>query len=193
MQATSLITASANIWKALSGVPFVGPALAVAAIGKMWASFAYSKIKAVEVTRQEQYGQGTVEMLQGGSHASGNDIDLGRKSDGTRRRAEGGEFMAIVNRRNSRRYRKEFPEVIKSFNDGTFHDKYQRTDRYQRASAMMSGLAIDLAGVGSTDISSLERDVAAIRRNAEEMRYVDADGNTIIKYKNLTRKIIKNS
>lgn len=193
MQATSLITASANIWKALSGVPVVGPALAVAAIGTMWASFAYSKIKAVEVTRQEQYGQGTVEMLQGGSHASGNDIDLGRKSDGTRRRAEGGEFMAIVNRRNSRRYRKEFPEVIKSFNDGTFHDKYQRTDRYQRASAIMSGLAIDLAGVGSTDISSLERDVAAIRRNAEEMRYVDADGNTIIKYKNLTRKIIKNS
>lgn len=183
-QASSLITASANIWASLSGIPVVGPGLAAAALVTMWASFAAAKIKAVQVSKQqtEQYGDGTVELLQGGSHASGNDIDLGTKKDGTRRRAEGGEFFAVINKRNSRRFRDVIPDVINSFNDGTF------ADRYQRANAAMAGYAVQLTG-GNTDVSGLEKDVAAIRQQGDESRYVDGQGNTIIRYKNLTRKI----
>ena len=184
-QASSLITASANIWASLSGIPVVGPALAAAALLTMWASFAAAKIKAVQVSKQntEQYGEGTVELLQGGSHASGNDIDLGMKKDGTRRRAEGGEFFAVINKRNSRRFRDVIPDVINSFNDGTF------ADRYQRANAAMAGYAVQLVSGGKTDVSSLEKDVAAIRQQGDESRYVDGQGNTIVRYKNLTRKI----
>ena len=184
-QASSLITASANIWKSLSGIPVVGPGLAAAALVTMWASFAAAKIKAVQVSKQqsEQYGDGTVELLQGGSHASGHDIDLGTKKDGTRRRAEGGEFFAVINKRNSRRFRDVIPDVINSFNDGTF------ADRYQRANAAMAGYAVQLIGGGKTDVSGLEKDVAAIRQQGDESRYVDGQGNTIIRYKNLTRKI----
>ena len=81
-QASSLITATANIWSSLSGIKVIGPALAIAAITTMWGSFAMAKIKAAQVAGQtEQYGQGTVELLQGGSHASGHDIDLGTKPD----------------------------------------------------------------------------------------------------------------
>jgi len=182
-QASSLITASANIWASLSKIPAVGPGLAVAAIATMWASFAAAKAKAVQVTQQsEEYGEGTVELLQGGSHASGHDIDLGRKPDGTRRRAEGGEYFAVINKRNSRRYGKLIPDVINAFNDGTFGDKYQR------ANAAMSGYAVQMIG-GKTDVSGLERDVAAIRKQGDETRYVDGHGATIITYKNLTRKI----
>ena len=184
-QASSLITASANIWKSLSVIPVVGPGLAAAALVTMWASFAAAKIKAVQVSKQqtEQYGDGTVELLQGGSHASGHDIDLGTKKDGTRRRAEGGEFFAVINKRNSRRFRDVIPDVINSFNDGTF------ADRYQRANAAMAGYAVQLIGGGKTDVSGLEKDVAAIRQQGDESRYVDGQGNTIIRYKNLTRKI----
>lgn len=184
-QASSLITASANIWSSLSGIPVVGPGLAAAALVTMWASFAAAKIKAVQVSKQqtEQYGDGTVELLQGGSHASGHDIDLGTKKDGTRRRAEGGEFFAVINKRNSRRFRDVIPDVINSFNDGTF------ADRYQRANAAMAGYAVQLIGGGKTDVSGLEKDVAAIRQQGDESRYVDGQGNTIIRYKNLTRKI----
>ena len=184
-QASSLITASANIWSSLSGIPVVGPGLAAAALVTMWASFAAAKIKAVQVSKQntEQYGDGTVELLQGGSHASGHDIDLGTKKDGTRRRAEGGEFFAVINKRNSRRFRDVIPDVINSFNDGTF------ADRYQRANAAMAGYAVQLIGGGKTDVSGLEKDVAAIRQQGDETRYVDGQGNTIIRYKNLTRKI----
>ncbi len=184
-QASSLITASANIWASLSGIPVVGPGLAAAALVTMWASFAAAKIRAAQVSKQqtEQYGDGTVELLQGGSHASGHDIDLGTKKDGTRRRAEGGEFFAIINKRNSRRFRDVIPDVINSFNDGTF------ADRYQRANAAMAGYAVQMVGGGATDVSGLEKDVAAIRQQGDETRYVDGQGNTIIRYKNLTRKI----
>ena len=184
-QASSLTTASANIWASLSGIPVVGPALAVAALATMWASFAVAKIRAVQVTKQstEQYGDGTVELLQGGSHASGHDIDLGTKPDGTRRRAEGGEFFAVINKRNSRRFRGIIPDIINSLNDGTF------ADRYQRANERMDNYAVGLIGSGKTDISGLERDVARIREQGDETRFVDAQGNTVIRYKNLTRKI----
>ena len=183
-QASSLVTASANIWSSLSGIPYVGPALAAAALVTMWASFAAAKIKAAQMSSQtEQYGDGTVELLQGGSHASGHDIDLGTKADGTRRRAEGGEFFAVINKRNSRRFRDVIPDVINSFNDGTF------ADRYQRANAAMAGYAVGLVGGGTTDVSGLQKDVSAIRQQGETTQYVDGQGNTIIRYKNLTRKI----
>lgn len=186
-QASSLITASANIWSSLSGIPYVGPALAAAALVTMWGSFAFAKVKAAQVAGQtEQYGQGTVELLQGGSHASGHDIDLGTKPDGTRRRAEGGEYFAVINKRNSRRYGHLIPDVINAFNDGTFADKYQR------ANAAMGGYAVGLVGGGNTDVSGLEKDVAAIREQGDRTQYVDGQGNTVIRYKNLTRKIYKN-
>ena len=183
-QASSLTTASANIWKSLSGIPVVGPALAVAALATMWASFAVSKIRAVQVSQQtEQYEHGTVELLQGGSHASGHDVDLGTKPDGTRRRAEGGEFFAVINKKNSRRYRSVIPDVVNSLNNGTF------ADRYQRANERMDRYAVGMIGAEKTDLSGLERDVAKIREQGDETRFVDAQGNTVIRYKNLTRKI----
>lgn len=183
-QASSLITATANIWKAFSGAGAVGIAAAIAATALMWGSFAAAKIKAYQVTKQEteEYGEGTVELLEGGSHASGHDIDLGTKKDGTRRRAEGGEFFAVINRRNSRRFRNVIPDVINSFNDGTF------ADRYQRAGALMNGYAVGMIG-GGADVSGIEKDVAAIRKQGDESRFVDGHGNTVIRYKNLTRKI----
>ena len=187
-QASSLITATANIWSALGGIPIVGPALALAAIAAMWLSFGAAKIKAFQVAgssaETEQYGEGTVELLEGGSHASGNDIDLGRKKDGTRRRAEGGEYFAIINKRNSAKYRNVIPDVINAFNNGTF------ADRYQKANAAMSGLAVNLIGGGSADVSKIEKDVRAIREQGDESRYLDSSGNMVIKYKNLTRKIM---
>ena len=181
-QASSLVTASANIWKAFSGGGPIGIAAAIAAMAVMWGSFAAAKLKAAQVTKSEQYGEGTVELLEGGSHASGNDIDLGVKRDGTRRRAEGGEFFAVINKRSSRRFRGVIPDVINSLNDGSF------ADRYRRANASLSGAAVGMV-VAGTDVSNLERDVAAIRRQGDETRTIDQMGNVVIRYKNLTRKI----
>lgn len=86
----NLVASTALIWSQV-GFPGAIPAIAI-----MWASFAASKIKAAQLAKQQEtYGEGTVELLSGGSHQSGNDIDLGTKPDGTRRRAEGGEFLPL--------------------------------------------------------------------------------------------------
>lgn len=179
-QVSSLITATANIWKVFSSVPFVGTALAVAATALMWGSFAAAKIKAHEVAGSgtEQYGEGTVELLQGGSHQSGNDIDLGRKKDGTRRRAEGGEFFAVINKRSSRRYRDLIPEVVNALNDGTFAEKY-----------MQQGGDINVVAAGGNDarMRALSDDVHQIRQQGEVRTYTDGKGNTVTVYKNVKR------
>lgn len=175
-QAASLVTASANLWAQL-GLGAI-PAMAV-----MWASFAAAKIKAAQMTRgSEAYGEGTVELLQGGSHQSGNDVDLGTKPDGTRRRAEGGEFFAVINKRNSRRFRKVIPSVIRSLNDGSFAHKY--LNAYNT-----DGLTFNFAG-GGTDIRELNDNVRALRKSSEHRVIIDGKGRRIEYYKN-TKRIIK--
>lgn len=178
-QISSLVTASAQIWGQL-GFPWAIPALAV-----MWASFAASKIMAFRMagTATEKYGDGTVELLSGGSHQSGHDIDLGTKPDGTRRRAEGGEFFAVINKRNSRRFRREIPQVINALNDGSFADKYLRA--FDGAEALTVAAVDDRA----PDLSGLSSDVRKIREQGERHTYTDAEGRRVEVYKNLTRRI----
>lgn len=182
-QIGNMVTATALIWSQL-GFPFAIPAIAV-----MWASFAASKIKAAQLAKQtggtegtETYGDGTVELLEGGSHQSGNDIDLGTKPDGTRRRAEGGEFFAVINKRSSRRFRKIIPDVINSLNNGTFAHKYLKS--YSDG----DGLTLNVTGQ-SPDLRNLSDDVREIKEQNRRRGYVDGDGNTIESYKNLKRKI----
>ena len=179
-QAADLVSASAKIWAQL-GFPWAIPAIAV-----MWGSFAAAKIKALSMTKgsTEKYGEGTVELLDGGSHQSGNDIDLGRKKDGTRRRAEGGEYFAIINKRSSRKYGRMIPDIVNALNAGTF------TEKYMHAFPSADAIAVNVAG-GGTDISGLSSDVRRIREQGERRTYTDAQGNVVMTYKNLTRRIIR--
>ena len=188
IQASSLITASANLWSSFSSIPIVGPALALAAIATMWTSFAVAKIKAKQVTasQSEEYGEGGLEFLEGGSHASGNDIDLGTNNGkGKRMRAEGGEALAIINKKRTRKYRKILPDVIDSFNKGTFEDKYLN------AFANSDGLSIALNANSNIDLSKIEDDVRSIRKQNEVKYYTMPDGTVVMQRKNVKR-IIKN-
>lgn len=187
-QASSLITASANLWSSFSSIPIVGPALALAAIATMWTSFAVAKVKAKQVTasQSEEYGEGGLEFLEGGSHASGNDIDLGTENKKKRRmRAEGGEALAIINKKRTRKYRKILPDVVDSLNKGTFEDKYLN------AFANSEGLSISLNSNNSIDLSKIENDVRSIRKQNEIRYYTMPDGTVVMQCKNVKR-IIKN-
>ena len=187
-QASSLVTASANLWSSFSSIPIVGPALALAAIATMWTSFAVAKIKAKQVTasQSDEYGEGGLEFLEGGSHASGDDIDLGVKNKKKRRmRAEGGEALAIISKKRTRKYKKILPDVINSLNKGTFEDKYLN------AFASSDGLNISLNSNGSMDLSKIEDDVRSIRKQSETKYYTLPNGTVVIQHKNVKR-IIKN-
>lgn len=184
IQSSSLITASANLWSSLSSVPVVGPALALAAIATMWTSFAAAKIRAKQITASasEEYGEGGLEFLEGGSHASGNDIDLGVTNKNKKRmRAEGGEAMAIINRKSTRRYRRVLPDIVDSLNKGIFEDKFMRAfETPQRSIAVINN---------APDLTQLEDDVRAIKKQ-NETRYASLpDGSTLVTHKNIKRII----
>ena len=188
IQASSLITASANLWSSFSSIPIVGPVLALAAIAKMWTSFAVAKVKAKQVTasQSEEYGEGGLEFLEGGSHASGNDIDLGVENKKKRRmKAEGGEALAIINKQRTRKYRKILPDVIDSFNKGTFEDKYLN------AFGNSDKLNISLNSNNNMDLSKIEDDVRSIRKQNETRYYTMPDGTVIMQHRNVKR-LIKN-
>jgi hypothetical protein len=180
-QASSLVTASAEIWAAFGAMPPV----AIAMLATMWASFAVAKIKAAQVAgmQSEEYGEGGLEFLEGGSHASGNDIDLGAtNSRGRRMRAEGGEALAIINRKNTRKYKNILPDVIESFNKGNFEHKYM--------SAFGSGGDMFTFVNSGIDLSNIEREVRGIREQNEYRYYTTSTGTTVICGKN-TKRIIK--
>lgn len=189
IQASSLITASANIWSSMSKLGIAGPILAGAAIAAMWTSFAAAKIKARQVTlseSQEEYGEGGLEFLEGGSHASGNDIDLGVKNRKKKRmRAEGGEALAIINKRNTQKYRKQLPSIIESLNKGVFEDKYSN------AFAEADHLNVAISQSNNPDLSRIENGIDAIRKQNELKCYTLSDGTMIVQEKNVKR-IIKN-
>ena len=146
----------------------------------MWTSFAVAKVKAKQVpaSQSEEYGEGGLEF--------GDDIDLGTSNKkGKRMRAEGGEALAIINKRKTRKYRKILPDVIDSFNKGTFEDKYLK------AFDGSDGLSISLNANGSMDLSKLEDDVRSIRRQNETKYYTMPNGTVVMQRRNVKR-IIKN-
>lgn len=177
-QVSSLVTATAGIWKSFAGTGPWGVALAIAGTALMWGSFAAAKIKAAQITKKE-YGEGGLEFLSGGSHASGNDIPLGYTKDGKDRRAEGGEALAIIRKSQARKYRHILPEIISALNKGTFEQKYMGA--YETG-----GLSIGLINSPS-DLKALENDVRAIKEQGERRYFTDGKGNIIETYKNLRR------
>ena len=175
-QAVDMTTASAKVLSQF-GMPWAIPVLAL-----MWGTFIGSKIKAKQLT-SEQYGEGTVELLEGGSHQSGNDIDLGTKKDGTRRRAEGGEFFAVINRRSSRKYRKEIPQLINALNNDTFADKYMRA--YDATNAQIIPIF-----EGTAQLNSIAKDMREMNERGRQTITYTADG-WIERKGNVTRIIRK--
>jgi hypothetical protein len=181
-QASSLITASANIWKTFSTLGPFGIPAAVSAIALMFGSFLGAKIKAKQVisTETEEYAEGHVELLEGGSHKSGKDIPLGKTSKGKERRAEGGEILAVVNKRSVAKYgASKIFDIVNSVNKGIFEDKY--TNIFNVANHPINTYKSDI------DLMGIDSNVKAIREQNEYRYYSDGAGLLIERYKNRTR------
>lgn len=180
-QIQSLITATANIWSAEGKKGAAGIPLALAAIGAMWISFGAAKIRAEQLAnaQAEQYGEGMSEYLNyGGSHASGHDIDFGRKPDGTRRRVERGEMIGVINKRNVNKYGVErVSDIISSLNHGTFEQSYG------------NAFGGNITMPQGADLHKLEKGVSDLVEQGGQ-KVVNVGGKTIMYYKN-TKKIIR--
>lgn len=180
-QVMSLVTASANIFSSLSAIPGgVGIPIAVALIATMMGAFVAAKVQAAQLAATT-YGEGGTELLAGGSHQSGNDIPLGTMPDGSERRAEGGEYLAIINKRSSRKYGALIPAVVDALNAGVFEQKFGNAFRGD------GGLVLNIDGSADA-IESFHKDMKEAMSRKNETRL--PDGTRIITYGH-TRKIIR--
>ena len=181
LQTSSLITASANIWKQFGTKPL----LAIAMLGTMWGSFLYSKAKAYQVSQKSvQFKEGGVMLLEGGSHESGHDVNLGIGPDGSNLRAEGGEYFAVINKRSSRKYGSQIPAVVNALNSGMFEDRYIKTSD----AVGLLPQVIRADNGTAVDLSSLEGGVDALVKQGEQNWTIEGDYR-VLRYKNLTRRV----
>ena len=110
-QISSLITASANIFKALSVIPFAGIPLAIGTIAVMFGAFAKAKSDALKAAAIPKFRKGG--KLEGPAHEFGG-IAISDNEGNVYGEAEGGEW--IVNRQGSR----EHDRFLNRLNKGEF-------------------------------------------------------------------------
>jgi len=110
-QLSSLITASANIFKSLSSIPFAGIPLAIATIGVMFGAFAKAKSDALKAASVPKFRKGG--KLEGPAHEYGG-IAISDSEGNVYGEAEGGEW--IVNKRESLAH----DRFLKRLNEGEF-------------------------------------------------------------------------
>ena len=181
LQTSSMITASANIIKQFPNPLAWAPMLAL-----MWGTFAYAKTKAYQAsTKSIKFKEGGVMLLEGGSHESGHDVNLGIGPDGSNLRAEGGEYFAVINKRSSRKYGSQIPAVVNALNSGMFEDRYIKTSD---AMGLMGNVGV-VGNVGeSADLSRLESGVGELVTQGEQNWTIEGDYR-VLRYKNLTRRV----
>ena len=181
--AGNMIVAASNIWKTFSAMGPVGVAAAVAAITAMFGAFVQSKIKANEVSK---YGEGGFEVLEGGSHASGHDIDLGVSNRrGRRMRAEGKEGLGIFSRRAMEHYgANNIEAMVNSVNRLEFEGNAAKRMSLERS----VGMAV--LSAPRTDLRRLENSVDKLVGYGSRSRTVNADGS-VTEYRNNGKVTIK--
>lgn len=99
-------------------------------------------------------------------------------------RAEGGEAMAIINKRNTRKYRRVLPQIIDSINKGTFEDKFSQA--FRTGDELSQNIIYQQQ---SANLTQLEEDVRALKRNSEHQFIIMNDGSYIEKRKNVLRRM----
>lgn len=187
-QASSLVTASAKIWSTL-GFPF-----AIPAIGLMWGSFIASKVQAANLTKKA-YGDGGYEEFDyGGSHASGNDIQLGYTKDGKDRRVEKGETMAIFNKRSVSKYGSHLKNLVSDINRGNL-EKYIENQTRSGHIEVQNNIHKEIVPIfaPTNDMRNVESELIKIRKQNEvkgAQYFTDRNGNVIKQHKNLLTRYV---
>ena len=147
-------------------------------------AFAAAKVQSFQAINSTKYREGGVMLLEGGSHESGHDVNLGIGPDGSNLRAEGGEYFAVINKRNSRRYGSEIPNIVNALNSGMFEDRYIKT-----SDAMGMLPRIIKADDGSAvDLSAVESGVGALVKQGERTWSMEGDFR-VERYKNRVRRV----
>lgn len=181
MEASNMAVAIANLFK-----QFGYWAIPMAAV--MLGAWGSAKISALNQIRSTKYREGGVMLLEGGSHESGHDVNLGIGPDGSNLRAEGGEYFAVINKRNSRRYGREIPGIVNALNSGVFEDRYIKTSDAAGLVGAVGAMSAATALGRGVDLSAVEKGVGELVRQGESRWAVEGDYR-VERYKNLVRRV----
>lgn len=184
-QASSLVTAVANIWKTSTGTGALGYILAGVATAALFASFAASKIQAKDAT--QNFSDGGFENIGGGTHASGNDTAFAIKKDGTLLKAERGESHAIFNGKATRYYGNDF---LRTFVDNANSLSLDRAFAPPQSTYRASDYTSILKRQNKIASQSSEY-LSRIAERESKSTYVDAKGQVIEEVRNGKGDVIK--
>ena len=116
-QAGALISSSANIYKALSPFGPVGIGIAIGTISLMLASFVATKVKAAQASATQLRTGATGDkhgLVRGRMHEQGGENFLDHVE------VEDGEKWGVLSRNATKKYGKEFAEMVEAMNGGNF-------------------------------------------------------------------------
>lgn len=166
-QASSMVTAVAEVYKSFGSNPVLAGIMA----GIMISSFIASKAMALQ---QVNYGDGTVELLDyGGSHASGQDMPLATDRRGRTRRVEKGEAFAVFNKRAVKRHGySKIKSIVDGINKGTYEDRALADVERNLTLGMMYEQ-------NRVDLTKVENTLSKVAENTGKQIYRDQNGNLV--------------
>ena len=172
-QATSLITASANILASYSSMPIVGQILAIAAIATMFTAFAKAKVDAAKAAKLAKGGSGTkTGMVTGKSHAQGGESFTDHIE------VERGEHWGVLSASKAK-YANDFHAIVDAMNKGKYSPSMRINIPAQREKQFRPSELIAIRD----GINKLNRHFS------NEEKVIEGNGYRLIKKGNLTRKI----
>jgi len=167
---------------ALSKLFATNPILAIGLGALVIGSFVGFKVAAAQASKR-QYGQGDYQVLEGGSHASGNDIPLGTSRNGQQEYAEGGEARMIIPKGATSKYRSILPEIFQALKQKDFENQFQRIGK----SSQGIPLIVNVGGGNTISTGRMERTLEMIHRQGQEKTILDGKGRLVTTYKNLVQ------
>lgn len=177
-QSANLITASSKIWATL-GFPFAIPAIAL-----MWGSFISAKATAFKLAKSPR-AKGGLDIIGGGSHASGNDTPLGYSDSKGAVYAERGEAHLVLRKSRASQYKNVLPALYRSLNNGTFMTEFSNQMSYSNDIPVFNNMDATIV-----DMSGTEQRLDDLKAQGEEKFFKDSNGRLVRKYKNLTQTYV---
>jgi len=177
-QASNIITAVSDVLKTEASLP-----LKILGAGLIIGTFLAAKAKAIAATKQE-FAEGDLTVLNGGSHSSGNDVFIGEQK-GKKQYAEGGEARMILSKRATQKYMSNgmLPAIFQGFKSGNFERQFIRMN--EAGQKMQQNIGI--VGGSGTDTRRMESLLRKLVEQNQETEYTN--GNlTVRKFRNWTSR-----
>lgn len=111
-QASSLITAAAQVFQSVAGIPFVGVPLAIGLVATMLGSFVAAKAKVFQNIKAQKAEKGMFGLVKGKRHSQGGE------AFGDHIEVEDGEAFGVLSRSATRKFGSPYEAFVNAANKG---------------------------------------------------------------------------